>query len=123
MRDELSSHQIDFYRGNGFLVIEDFLDPTEVEHLREIVFEAAAARGDAVTPADCFVVDELRRLGFRVRRRPRNYDDYFARPQVIAWNGSRYRGASDPRKDGGFALEVGPPIGSGRPTVTGRSRR
>ena len=31
MRDELTEKQIEFYRTNGFLVIEDFLNTEELE--------------------------------------------------------------------------------------------
>lgn len=54
MRNELSTEQIDSYRENGFLVIEDFLDAEEVEYLREILSEAVAERGEAVTPRDYY---------------------------------------------------------------------
>jgi gamma-glutamyltranspeptidase / glutathione hydrolase len=49
----------------------------------------------------------LEGLGYQVNRRTLNYDSYFSRPQVIAADGSgRLRGASDPRKDGGTALDT-----------------
>jgi gamma-glutamyltranspeptidase len=44
--------------------------------------------------------------GFRVNRRTLNYDSYFSRPQVIVSGGGRLMGASDPRKDGGTALDT-----------------
>jgi phytanoyl-CoA hydroxylase len=47
MRNELSREQIEAYGEDGFLVIEDFLDAGEVEHLRGIVTEAAAALDDS----------------------------------------------------------------------------
>ena len=34
-----------------------------------------------------------------------NYDAYFSRPQLIVSRGGRMSGASDPRKDGGTALD------------------
>jgi phytanoyl-CoA hydroxylase len=54
MRSELSTDQIEFYRENGYVVIEDFLDTGETEHLRRILTEAVAARGEAVLPKDYF---------------------------------------------------------------------
>jgi hypothetical protein len=41
-----------------------------------------------------------------VNRRTLNYDSYFSRPQVIAPRGGKLTGASDPRKDGGTALDT-----------------
>jgi phytanoyl-CoA hydroxylase len=52
MRSELSRAQIESYRENGFLVIDDFLDHTEVDHLRSILFAAVEARGDARMPGE-----------------------------------------------------------------------
>jgi len=52
MRDGLSSAQIESYREDGFVVIEDCLDDHEARHLRETVGGAVAARGDALTPQD-----------------------------------------------------------------------
>jgi gamma-glutamyltranspeptidase len=53
------------------------------------------------------VTSRLEKIGYRVNRRTLNYDSYFARPQVIAADGhGHFRGASDPRKDGGTALET-----------------
>jgi ectoine hydroxylase-related dioxygenase (phytanoyl-CoA dioxygenase family) len=52
MRSELSKEQIDSYREHGFLVIDDFLDVDEVEHLRTILADAVAARGEARIPSE-----------------------------------------------------------------------
>lgn len=54
MRNELSRGQIEFYQDNGFVVIDDFLDGAEVDHLRQILTEAVAARGEAVLPKDYY---------------------------------------------------------------------
>ena len=51
------------------------------------------------------VTDGLSSLGYEVSRRTLNYDSYFSRPQVIAAVDGRLEGASDPRKDGGTALD------------------
>ena len=53
------------------------------------------------------VLDGLREQGYRVGRRAFNYDTYFSRVQAIrvAPDGT-FRGASDPRGDGGVALEA-----------------
>ena len=45
MNTELSQEQIEFYRENGFVVIDDFLTPEELEVWRDAVDEAVAARG------------------------------------------------------------------------------
>ena len=52
------------------------------------------------------VSNGLEMLGYRVNRRTLNYDSYFSRPQVIVAAGDRLVGASDPRKDGGTALDT-----------------
>jgi len=52
------------------------------------------------------VSNGLESLGYRVNRRTLNYDSYFSRPQVIVAAGDRLVGASDPRKDGGTALDT-----------------
>ena len=49
MRDELTDKQIEFYRTNGFIVVEDFLDPNELEEWRRCTDEAVAERlGEAI---------------------------------------------------------------------------
>lgn len=49
MHTELSQDQIDSYQERGFLVIPDFLSPTELETWREAVDAAVAARGKQKT--------------------------------------------------------------------------
>ncbi|HEX4305879.1 MAG TPA: gamma-glutamyltransferase [Solirubrobacterales bacterium] len=49
------------------------------------------------------VTDALEEAGYEVNRRDQNYDPYFARPQMIAKVDGEWRGASDPRRDGGIA--------------------
>ena len=44
MKTELTTAQVEFYRGNGFLVIENFLDAAELEHWRETTEAAIAQR-------------------------------------------------------------------------------
>jgi len=49
----------------------------------------------------------LEARGYKVNRRTLSYDSYFARPQVIAGERDGFlHGASDPRKDGGTALDT-----------------
>ena len=45
MKNELTQAQIDSYQENGFIVIEDFLTPVELEEWRSAVDEAVANRG------------------------------------------------------------------------------
>src|SRR5690242_3471964 len=53
------------------------------------------------------VVEGLERLGYSVNRRTLNYDAYFSRPQLIVVEEDGFMsGASDPRKDGGTALDT-----------------
>ena len=48
MKTELTTAQVEFYRENGFLVIENFLDAAELEHWRETTEAAIAERmGDS----------------------------------------------------------------------------
>lgn len=56
MQNELTERQIDFFQGNGFLVIENFLDAAELERWRvwtqEAVDERLAARGSLSNQSD-----------------------------------------------------------------------
>lgn len=51
MRTQLSAEQIAFYRENGFLVIENFLDENELALWREVTEEAVAQRLEAAAGA------------------------------------------------------------------------
>ena len=44
MRYELTTDVIEFFQSNGFVVIEDFLDPAEVDEWRNVVGQAVAER-------------------------------------------------------------------------------
>ena len=46
MKTELTPPQIESYRENGFIVIEDWLTPTELESWREAVMDAVTTRCD-----------------------------------------------------------------------------
>lgn len=50
MNSELSPEQIDFYQENGYIVIEDFLTPAELETWRAAVAQAVADRGKVRVP-------------------------------------------------------------------------
>ncbi|MCY3833120.1 MAG: phytanoyl-CoA dioxygenase family protein [Chloroflexi bacterium] len=49
MKTELTQEQIDFYQENGYIVIEDFLTPEELETWRRQVDDAVAQRDGRVT--------------------------------------------------------------------------
>ena len=50
MNYQVNQQQIDFYRTNGYLVIEDFLNATELENWRSKVFHAVAERAGQKMP-------------------------------------------------------------------------
>lgn len=50
MKADLTEQQIASYRENGFVVIENFLSPAELEEWREAVDEAVANRGETKLP-------------------------------------------------------------------------
>lgn len=58
MRSELAPAQIDFYRENGYVVIENFLDQKELGHWRESVEEAVKERNGQKMPGKSIKVGE-----------------------------------------------------------------
>jgi phytanoyl-CoA hydroxylase len=58
MNTELSKEQIQFYQENGYVVIEDFLTPTELETWREAVMEAIADRNGLKMPGKDITINE-----------------------------------------------------------------
>ena len=50
MKNQLNNEQIQFYKNNGFIVIEDFLSPEELEHWRKAVTTAVEERGGIKIP-------------------------------------------------------------------------
>ena len=50
MRTDVTQHEIESYRENGFIVIEDFLSADELEVWRDAVMEAVSQRGDVRIP-------------------------------------------------------------------------
>jgi len=50
MKTELLSDQISFYKKNGYLIIEDFLTPEELEKWRTAVMEAITQRNGQKIP-------------------------------------------------------------------------
>ena len=49
MNTDLTREQIDFYQENGYIIIEDFLTPDELETWRRHVGDAVAQRDGRVT--------------------------------------------------------------------------
>ncbi len=58
MKYQISQDQIEFYRKNGFVVIEDFLSPEELEQWRSAVMEAVTERGGQKMPGKMTKVGE-----------------------------------------------------------------
>ncbi|HEY8953560.1 MAG TPA: gamma-glutamyltransferase, partial [Candidatus Dormibacteraeota bacterium] len=86
-------------------LIDHRMSPVEAVSAPRVDFQGDVVQTEARIPV--VVTSGLEKLGYKVNRRTLNYDSYFARPQVIAADGhGRFRGASDPRKDGGTALET-----------------
>lgn len=50
MKFQLTAEQIEYYQTNGFIVIEDFLSPDELQHWRSAVMEAVNERGGRKMP-------------------------------------------------------------------------
>jgi phytanoyl-CoA hydroxylase len=50
MKFQLTEEQIEYYQTNGFIVIEDFLSPDELQHWRSAVMEAVNERGGRKMP-------------------------------------------------------------------------
>ena len=44
MNNNLSNDQIDFFQSNGFIVIDDFLSPDELEYWRSTVMNGVKER-------------------------------------------------------------------------------
>jgi gamma-glutamyltranspeptidase/glutathione hydrolase len=86
-------------------LIDHRMSPVEAVSAPRVDFQADVVQAENRVPGD--VLAELREAGFASSRRPLSYDGYFARVQVIeAGAEGSLRGASDPRGDGGVALEV-----------------
>ena len=86
-------------------LIDHDMSPVESVSAPRVDFQGDVVQAEARIPLA--VTQGLEELGYSVNRRTLNYDSYFARPQVIAVDaGGVWRGASDPRKDGGTALST-----------------
>ena len=86
-------------------VLDHHMAPVEAVSAPRIDFQGDVVQAEARIPLA--VCQGLEKLGYVVNRRTLNYDSYFSRPQVIvAEPGGFLQGASDPRKDGGTALDT-----------------
>jgi gamma-glutamyltranspeptidase/glutathione hydrolase len=86
-------------------LLDHRMSPMEAVSAPRLDFQGEVVQAELRVPG--WIVSGLEELGYRVQRRPRSYDAYFARVQVIhvAEDGSM-SGASDPRGDGGVALAL-----------------
>lgn len=60
MNSRITQEQIDHYQNNGFVVVEDFLDPTELEAWRQAVGRAVQERKDRKLAAEGADADDAR---------------------------------------------------------------
>lgn len=59
MKNELSDEQVKSYRENGFIVIENFLSPDELDHWRETVMHAIKNRAGQKMPGKSLKMGEI----------------------------------------------------------------
>ena len=86
-------------------VIDHEMSPVEAVSAPRIDFQGDVVQAEARIPS--MVCRGLEKGGYNVNRRTLNYDSYFARPQLIVVEPDGFlHGASDPRKDGGTALDT-----------------
>ena len=84
-------------------VLDHQMTPVEAVSAPRVDYQGDVVQAEGRIPVA--VTDGLAALGYSVSRRTLNYDSYFSRPQVIVGHDGRLDGASDPRKDGGTALD------------------
>ncbi len=83
--------------------VDHGLGPTEAVSAPRVDYQGETVQVEQrITEEICA---ELRDAGYAVNRRPVGYDSYFSRVQLLVRN-DRWEGASDPRGDGGIALEA-----------------
>ena len=58
MKWQISAQQVDYYQENGFILIEDFLSPEELDYWRAAVMEAVTERGGRKMPGKDIKVGE-----------------------------------------------------------------
>jgi gamma-glutamyltranspeptidase / glutathione hydrolase len=86
-------------------LLDHGMSPVEAVSAPRLDFQGESVQAENRLTAE--ILDGLRPLGYPVKRRPLSYDPYFARVQLIQLDEAGHpRGASDPRADGGVALEA-----------------
>src|SRR6266849_1709657 len=86
-------------------ILDHKMTPVEAVSAPRIDFQGDVVQMEGRIPVA--VSRGLEQRGYAVNRRTLSYDSYFARPQVIAGEKDGFlHGASDPRKDGGTALDT-----------------
>jgi len=86
-------------------VLDHAMTPAEAVSAPRVDFQGDVVQVEGRVPLA--VSRGLEKRGYKVNRRTLNYDSYFARPQVIVGEKDGFlHGASDPRKDGGTALDT-----------------
>ena len=86
-------------------LVDHGMTPLEAVAAPRVDFQGETVQAEQRIPSD--VVEALRARGYRVHRRPGSYEGYFSRVQVIHVGADgTLRGASDPRGDGGIALQA-----------------
>jgi len=58
MKTEITQLQVDFYQDNGYIVIEDFLNPSELEIWREVIKSALEERKGQKMPGKSATISE-----------------------------------------------------------------
>jgi gamma-glutamyltranspeptidase/glutathione hydrolase len=86
-------------------LIDHGMTPIEAVSAPRVDFQGEAVQAENRLTSE--ILDGLRRLGYAVTRRPTSYDPYFAKVQLVTVSDrGQLAGASDPRGDGGIALEA-----------------
>jgi len=86
-------------------ILDHGMTPVEAVSAPRVDFQGDVVQLEARIPLA--VARGLEQRGYTVSTRTLNYDSYFARPQVIVAEKDGFlHGASDPRKDGGAALDT-----------------
>jgi gamma-glutamyltranspeptidase/glutathione hydrolase len=86
-------------------MVDHGMTPLEAVGAPRVDFQGETVQAELRIPTE--VVEALREQGFKVNRRPLGYDNYFSRVQVIRIGSDGAPvGASDPRGDGGIALQA-----------------
>ena len=86
-------------------VLDHGMSPVEAVSAPRVDFQGDTVQVEGRVPE--IVSEGLEKAGYKVGRRTLNYDSYFSRPQLIVRErDGLMRGASDPRKEGGVALDT-----------------